>query len=255
MPIDMTLVAKGAQVSREGLLDQALHHRALEEKYRGALYAAGWTPQNSAEFNDCFEFLKTRIHETADARAVSKTDRQTEQNAITESKAFKRKLLLAFADLVAEGRVLPADYDLVRKSGQLDRSTPKILGYFAKIRGQIDKYDAALTPYFGGVSALSIFNTVQADLENAQSTQELNLKALPQETLKIYEMMGVLLMHIEKMNRLGKIAFDGQAPIIAEFNRDLLLRSRKPRRSASTVEPVVEQAITDKGDCEGEKTA
>lgn len=255
MPIDMNLVVKGTQVSREGVLDQVLHHRGLEAKYRIDLQAVGWTPANSTEFLDCFDYLKTRIHETADARADSKTDRQTEQYAITEAKGFKRKLLLGFADLAAEGRVLPADYDLVRKSGSLDRSTPKILGYFAKIRGQIDKYDAALTPYFSGVSALSIFNAVQAQLEDAQSAQELNLKALPQETLKIYEMMGRLLMLIEKINRLGKIAFDGDAATIGLFNKDLINRARKTRRSVSTVGPVSETIEDKASDCEGEKIA
>jgi len=244
MPIDMELVAKGMQVSRKGLLDQALYHQGLEAKHRGALMAAGWTPENSAEFSRCLEFLKAQIHKTEDARAESRTDTQNEQAAITESKAFKRKLVTGMKDLHVEKRVLDADYDLVRYSGRLDRSTPKILAYFAKIRGQVEKYDALLTPYFGGTSALTIFNEVQQRLEAAQTVQEVNLKALPQETLKIYEAMGRMLWLIEKMNRIGRIAFDGQAAIIAEFNKDLILRARKTR-SKSTVEPVTEQATED----------
>lgn len=240
MTISMDFVAKGIQVSRVGLLDQALYHRALEAKYRAALQRAGWASAHSVEFIDCFEYLKTHIHDTADARAESKTDREVEQEAISDAKAFKRKLLLGFMDLSAERRVLAADYDLVRKSGRLARSTPKILGYFAKIRGQIEKYDSHLAPYFDGASALSIFDRVRSNLENAQSKQELNLKALPQKTLKIYETMGRLLMLIEKMNRAGKIAFDGEAHIIGEFNKDLLNRARQKRRAVSTVETVAE---------------
>lgn len=258
MPIDMNLVLKGTQTSREGLLDQSLHHKGLEAKYLSALLNSGWTLANSREFLDDFDYFKARIHQVADARADSKTDRHNEQSAITEAKSFKRKLLLGFADLSVERRVLPADYDLVRKSGRLERSTPKILGYFAKIRGQVEKYDAALAPYFGGTSALSLFENVRAALEDAQGTQELNLKALPQETLKLYEVMGRLLTAIEKMNRIAKIAFDGQALVIAEFNKDLLNRARKARRSASTVEPVDNADTGEAGACEtgeGEKTA
>lgn len=237
MPINMKFVSKGAQVSRDGLMDQALYHQGLERKHRGALQAAGWTPENSAEFARCFDYLKTQIHATHDARAESKTDTQEEQASVTEAKAFKRKLVGAMKDLHVEERVTDADYELVFNSGELGRSTPRILGYLAKIRGQVERYDRALTPYFGGTSALAIFNEVQQRLEATQRKQELNLESLPQETLKIYEAMGRLLWLIEKMNRIGRIAFDGQAHIAAEFNKDLILRARRPRKK-SVVEPV-----------------
>lgn len=241
MPIDMDLANKGVRYARRAVLDQTLYHLELDLKYRGALRAAGFTQASSDELVDNFERLKKHIHETADARAESQTNTHDEQIAIDEAKAYKRKLVYGFADLVADGRVLPADYKLVSESGSLDRSTPKILAYFAKIRGQVTKYDSDLSPYFGGTSALSIFDTVQAQLERTQGIQELNLKALPEQTLRIYETMGRLVSIFEKMNRIGKIAFDGQAQIIGEFNKDLLRRGRKSR-AKSVIEPVGNEA-------------
>ena len=173
----------------------------------------------------------------------SKTDRENEQAAITEAKTFKHKLANAFVDLHNDRLVPTPDYELVRKSGKLDRSTPKILAYFVKIRGVVEKHDRALSRHFGGRSALSIFNDVVKRLETAQSIQEVNLKALPQETLKLYEAMWRLLMLIEKMNRIARIAFDGQPHIVAEFNKKLLLRAHK-RRSSSRVEPVADEMAT-----------
>lgn len=251
MPTDMELVKKGLTVTRSGLLDQTAYQIELEAKYRGALNAAGWTATDSAELVDQFASLKTQMAETIEARADSKMDRQNEQSAINEAKAYKRKLILGFANLLAEGRVSTADYDAIYKTGPLGRVPRKILQYFANTRGLVSKYDAELSPYFGGTSAVSLFDAVHIQLERAQSVQELNLKALPQETLKIYEMMGRLLVLIEKMNRVGKIAFDGQARIIAEFNKDLLLRSRSPR-TKSTVEPVGNVGMNEDTACKTE---
>lgn len=241
MPIDMDLAKKGTRCSRAALLNQSLYHLELQARYGASLGGAGWTAANAAELVDQYEYLKTRIHETADARAGSQTHTQNEHRAVDDAKAFKRKLTYGFADLHAEGRVLDADYKLVRESGSLLRSTPKIIAYFTKIRGQVSKYDADLAPYFGGTSALSIFDSVLSQLEHAQGTQELNLAALPQETLKLYEAMGRVLTLIEKMNRIGRIAFDGQARIVAEFNKDLLLQAQKPRRTQSAVEPTADK--------------
>jgi hypothetical protein len=36
---------------------------------------------------------------------------------------------------------------------------------------------------------------------------------------------------IEDLNRVGKVAFEGHAVIIGEFNKDILLKARKERGS------------------------
>src|SRR5690606_7883312 len=187
MPFDMFLVAKGTTVSREALLDQALYSLGVEKKYRPFLLAAGWTLDDSSGFHGSVDHLKTLIHTTHDARAESKTNTEEEQEAITDAKSFKRKFVYGMKVLHGDQLVPTADYDLVRKSGTLERSTPKILAYFAKIRGQVEKHEAALSRFFGGASPLAIFNEVEGRLAAAQQKQEMTLEALPQETLRLYE--------------------------------------------------------------------
>lgn len=245
MPTDMELVKKGMTVPRAGLLDQAIYHVQLEAKYHAALIAAGWTVANRGELRDAYEFLKTTMAETWDARTVSQTERVNEQSAVGEAKALKRKLVHAFRDLLADQRLESADYNRIYRSGILGRSSKNFIDYFAGIRNTVTRFDTELTPYFGGTSPLVEFDAVLAQLEQTQSTQELNLKALPQETLRVYEAKGRLLSLIEKVNRIGKIAFDGQAPVIGEFNKDLLLRARQKRRTTSAVEPVTDNAMNE----------
>lgn len=247
MPIDMEFVKKGLTVPRDGLLDQSNLHIRLEAKYHVALIAAGWTVANRADLQAAYDFLKTTMAETWDARVLNQTERATEQSVIGDAKALKRVLVHAYRDLLADKQVEPADFKKIYQSGTLGRSSRAFIDYLAGIHATVTRHDTLLAPYFGGTSPLTHIGSVLSDLEDAQGLQELNLKALPQETLKVYEAKGRLLSLIEKMNRIGKIAFDGQAEIIAEFNKDLILRARKPR-TKSTVEPVGEAAIQNEGE-------
>lgn len=247
MAIDMKMVNKGANVPRKGLLDQARYHRELGRKYAGALRAAGWTPAHDEAFCKAHEILESQMAATVEARSDSREDSKVEQAGIDEAKAFKRKLVRAFILLHDDGVVRDDDRKVIERSGTLRRSTPAILDYFALIRDKVSLYDRDLAPFFGGQSASEILHRVKKQLDFAQGRQELNLAALPQETLKVYEAKGMLLSMIERMNHIGKIAFDGQAPVIAEFNKDLLLRARK-RRTQSTVEPVGEAPVANEED-------
>lgn len=238
--IDMKLAAKGQRVPRIGLLDQGRYHIDLEARYSAELYRAGWRPEDTSEIADMVALLDTQHAETIEARADSKADSRHEQSSIDEAKSCKRKLVLAFTDLYADGLVMPEDFDIVRKSGDLRRSAPRISAYLADVRKPVEKYAPLLERYFNGQCALSIVDAIKAELDSAQSKQEVNLATLPQETLKIYEIKGRLLSRIERMNRCGKIAFDGQAHIIGRFNKDLIRRARLKRRTQSGIEPLSE---------------
>ncbi len=237
MAFDMKLVEKGRKVPRKGLLDQARHHMVLERKYRGALQAAGWTAQHGAQLRDCYDLLESQMAATVEARSDSRENRVVEQGWIDEAKAFKRKLVRAFIILHHDGIVRDDDRKVIEQSGSLRRSTPAILEYLALIHDKVARYDRELSPFFGGASALAILERTKSGLAETQGIQEAALTALPQETLRVYEAKGRLLSLIERMNHIARIAFDGQAHIIAEFNKDLILRARK-RRSQSTVETV-----------------
>lgn len=236
MSLDMKLVKKGERQPRLDLLDQGRKHLELESRYRGALRAVGWTAEMTAQLSDAVDVLDAKHAEALEKRADSKADTRREQQWVDEAKVFKRKLVIAFDDLYDDGLVRQEDYDIVKRSGRLGRSPVRISAYLADIRKQVEKY-APLLVEFGGRDALARLDYVKAELDAAQSQQETSLSELPQETLKLYETKGRVLVLIEKMNRRARLAFDGQAHILGLFNKDLILRARR-RRSSSVVEPI-----------------
>jgi hypothetical protein len=101
----------------------------------------------------------------------------------------------------------------------------------------VKKLESLLKEYLGGESALASLTKAKQNLDEADAVQEITLAGLPQETLKIYETKGRVLEAIEDINRLAKNAFDGQATLIAQFNKDILLRARKERAPAEEEAP------------------
>jgi hypothetical protein len=74
-------------------------------------------------------------------------------------------------------------------------------------------------------------------------TQENARAALPEETANIYVLAGEILDAVETVNRIAKIAFDGRAEIMAQFNKDLTLRGGKTRKETAAVEDEESQAV------------
>lgn len=255
MSPDTELIEKGIRVHRLGLIDQSLRHLELYEKYSVVLKQYGWTDALTTEFADAITLVRSERAAAIEARTVSKDNRDREQAAVTNSKAFKRRIVHAAEDLHADRQISAHVLNGIVRSGKLRRSSTLIAGYLTDIRPHVKEAALLFDTYFGGESSLDMLDGLVAELDAAQGIQEANYKLLPLETQKVYEAKGRLLMLIEKMNRIAKIAFDGDAAMIGLFNKDLINRARKTRRAASTVEPVGE-AIEDKaGDCEGEKIA
>ena len=71
------------------------------------------------------------------------------------------------------------------------------------------------------------------NLGESQGTQEQALTSMPQDTLKLYETKGRLLTSIERVNKIAKIAFWDRKDLSAQFNKDVLNRSRKARKTAA----------------------
>ncbi len=63
-------------------------------------------------------------------------------------------------------------------------------------------------------------------LKAADTSQEVTLSGLPQDTLAVYMTKGKVLEMIEDMNRIAKNAFKGQPERVAEFNKEVLKRAR-----------------------------
>src|SRR5690606_31587801 len=131
--------------------------------------------------------------------------------------------------------------------GTLGRSPALIAAYLTRITPAVERLDAELAPFFGGARPAEILADVRTRLVEANTEQELQLASLPVETLRVYEAKGRLLEDIEDLNRAGRSAFDGNAEMAAPFNKDLILRERKKRRTKSEVVPIA------KAGCETDK--
>lgn len=236
--IDYRLVAKGINVPLAGILDQARYHVRLIEKHEEDLFKKGWRRGDLHLLIVAIEEIDNERSRVLDARDESKANRLRQEEAVSQAKVFKADLVMAFDDLYFDERVDPQDRARARRTnGPLGRSPTAISKYLGDVRGVVEKHDALLRPYFDGQSALFELDSVKSELDIAQQIQEVDYKALPRETQKVYEAKGRALFLIEKANRIGKRAFAGQAEIIGRFNKDLLRRARRSRpRAASGVE-------------------
>lgn len=236
-------VRKGGNVPRLGLLDQARVHRELCEVHATRLREYGLTDDLIREFDEAIELVSSERAAAIEARTASKSNFVRQENVVTEAKALKRRLVLAFNDLRASRQLSAHVLRAITKSGRLRRSPTLISGYFTDIRPHVEQHAERLKPYFGGVCPLVRVDAIVAELDSAQATQEADLSALPLETRKVYEAKGRLLVIIEKINRIAKIAFDGDEMTMAVFNKDLLDRARQKRRSMSKVELLGSDAL------------
>ena len=55
-------------------------------------------------------------------------------------------------------------------------------------------------------------------------------------TSALAQTKGRVLQAIEDINRLAKNAFDGQAALVSQFNKDILLRARQEKKTDETTE-------------------
>jgi hypothetical protein len=236
MGIEMTLVKRGKSVPRDGLLDQARAQVELEARFRAPLAERGWTPELTTQLVDNTAIVDSELGAAIEARTASRANARREQGGVTDAKSFKRALVHAFNDLRADGVVSDDVYAAIRGAGTLRRSTTRVSGYLAAVEPHVQAHDAALRPYFKGQSALAELRTIKTELDSAQATQEVDYAALPLDTQRIYEAKGRVLSLIEKLNRIGKLAFDGDATTLALFNKDLILRARKSRGAEAPAE-------------------
>lgn len=247
--IDYKLAKKGINVPLAGILDQGRYHARLIEKYEAELVKRGWGREDLRMLILAIEDIDSERSRVLDARDESKANRQRQEAAVSEAKAFKADLVMAFDDLYFDELVEPQERMRARTTnGRLGRSPTAISKYLGDVRSLVEEHDALLRSYFDGRSALMELDRVKSELDTAQQIQEVDYKALPRETQRVYEAKGRALFLIEKANRIGKRAFAGQAEIIALFNKDLLQRARRPRRAASGIESFEIADIAEPGD-------
>ena len=233
MTIDMRLAAKGEGEPREGLVQQGKAHITLAKDYAASLVESGWSDEDTAALEKDVAMLESTMASQAEDRAA---DDGRDSPALAEAKAFLRRLRLALPRALRES-VAGVNPQVFETNGALGRSPARISAHLAKIRPAVELLDEDLAKYFGGRKASHALDAVKTALDQGRPSeeQESGLAALPEEVLAIYEVKGRLLERIEDLNRAGKIAFEGQVETVGKFNKDILLRARRPRTGSNTV--------------------
>ena len=247
MSTDTQWAKKGKGQPRLGLVQQGKVSVGLGREYATQLASVGWSSQNTDAMAAAVTELESDISVQAENRAGQGDAYRGEQAGIDDAKRFLRLLSHALPAVLRDTSSGLTVSDFAGR-GEVARSTPKIIGYLTKIRPHVAALDSKLTPAFGGQSALAQLDRVKSELDAADTKQEVSVSALPADTAKLYVTKGKLLESIEDINHAGKIAFDGDATMIALWNKDILVRARRSRKNplpapGPTVNP--DQAATE----------
>lgn len=238
------LIKKGASVNLIGLRQEVPQHVKLGRHHETRLARAGWKPTLTDELELYGLELETAKSSQLEARTESRIKTKTESQLRNEAKRIIRHIRNALPDVLeeldeVEAEALRQDF----KVGEtIDRSTPRTVAYLTKTKKAVQRLDEAFRPYFDGESVYAMHSSVLDRLSGADAEQEFARAQLPADTRAFYELKGRALTLIEKMNRLAKNAFDGEAHTIGQFNKDLLLRATRSRAMPVVEEPAVDES-------------
>lgn len=249
MTLDSRLVKKGRNEPREGLIQQARVLVALAKQYEDPLKRFGWMPRDTDQLHTGMVLLDSEMSRQADERGVSLQATRDEHAAIDDAKEFIRRLRFALPRALRETCATGVSEESFAVHGKLNRSTPQISAYLTRILPAVVRLDQDLAPFFGGSAASKHLIMVKERLEKADTAQELQIASLPLDTARVCEAKGRVLELIEDLNRAGRSAFDGDAKMVALFNKDLLRRARTKRKVTGGAE-VTGDSEKEKG-CQG----
>lgn len=235
MKMDEELVKLGAKYPFAGVIDQLEYTTTLERKEGENLCEEGWVGADSKELNQVKAELEARKGEVIAERSDSKGLTRDEGQARSEAKAFKRKLDLKLPTFFEKNTVSGVTLADFKVGGTIGQSTPNLLAYFTKIRGNLAKIDDPLRPYFSNESPVVLLDKHAKALGGVQGEQETSRAALPQGTREVLALMGRAVRLINQFNRAGKARYDGDALKRAMFNKDILLRAvrKQPKKETA----------------------
>jgi hypothetical protein len=240
MTFDQDLIAKGMREPRIGLVQQGHVHLGLIAQHEAALVKSGWTAEEAVALRDGVASLDGMRAEQLDARADAKQSTVAQEQALGDAKAFIRRVRNAAPLAVADGAKagVVGSIEEFHSGRSIGRRVSSVVDYLGRLAGPVSKYDAQLARYLGSDEAPSAaLARVKAALQDADARQELKVAALPADTDALYETKGRVLTLIERVNRIAKLAFDGDARTIGLFNKDLVLRARGRRSEAAPPSP------------------
>jgi len=241
--IDERLARKGVGEPREGVAQQLRVSHKLWADNKAALKDAGFPEESGARLATLAEELDQTTAKQADARGVSKSKAQAEVNARVEGKRLKRKITNVVRVALRNKPVEGVTEESFQAGGPLGRNTAKVSSYFSKISAAAAKADASFASYFGGQKISALIAAAKKKLDDADAMQEVALGALPADTQKVYEAKGRGVELIEELNAVAKNAFDGNAGLTGQFNKDVLLRAREAQAKDARKEETLADGV------------
>ncbi|WP_437300395.1 hypothetical protein [Sorangium sp. So ce426] len=224
MAVGVRLVEKGRKEPRHGLVEQGRVHMELARRFSAELADNGWTRDKTLALEQMVAELSASPGPAISQGEARDAD-AAEWSAIGRAKAFLRRLRNAVPMALREtAAAWPSSVPL--HTGPLGRSAAGLSAHLSQLRPGVIALDGALRKYFKSRSAAEELDAVQRELDAASAREQAQLGDLPEDALFVSEAKGRLLELIEDLNRVGRIAFDGHAEIMWQFNKDVLLRAR-----------------------------
>jgi hypothetical protein len=231
--IDLRLAKKGRREPTDGLYEQSTVSAGLAHEKATDLARFGWTSAMTDALDADIKTLSLGIAQRLDVTGAARRASDDEQQAIADAKHFLRQMRNALPMVLRKTKVTDVNVEAFH-AGKVTRSVATMLVFLSSLQSVVAKLDADFAPYFEGKRASEILMKVLHALQGANVVQELKIDSLPSATLAILEVKGRVLESIEDLNRVGKIAYDGDAGTRARFNKDVLLRARKAQKAASS---------------------
>lgn len=234
--METRLISKGKSEPREGLVEQGRAQVALAKQYAAELAEHGFSQDDTAELDRAIATLESEPAVKveglgAEDSPAAAADPDVEADAISEAKAFVRRLRHSLPRVLRGQEGEGASGDPFHLEAPLRRAAPKIAAYLEKVRPSVTALDEKLSPHFKGGKATDALDAVKRKLDTVGGAGNIPHAGQSADTLAIYATKGRVLELIEDLNRAGRSAFDGQAEIAAKFNKDILLRARKKLRA------------------------
>lgn len=237
-------IAKGRREPPAELAQQGAATREAMTLHETTLRRFGLTDARRQALIENVEALFKMIAQGFAQREEGRGATRQRDRELAAAKAHIRVLQQAVPMAIADARrandsSVSMDTDEAFLIRGLGRKASGVVQYLLRVEGLVELLDPYLKPFFEGRSALEQHRALRGALSDAEAVQDTTLGQLQVATQDYYAVKGRLLEAIEDVNRIGRIAFDGNATVAAVFNKDVLLRGRRRRAPVPTpgVEP------------------
>jgi hypothetical protein len=232
MALDMAMVRKGNRDSTRAVNELGETAFANATTYKSILVKHGLPEAWFTQMPIYLELLKEARGTQAEMREESIDATRAEGSVYADAKKLVRRIKTAGELALRDAPIAGVTLDTFKR-GTVGKTAAEVADYLAKLRPAVALADEALKQYFEQKSALAELDRTHSALVHASGEQEAKRARAPVETQALYEVQGKIIDLVERLNLVARIAFDGQAELLAIFNKDILLRYRRSRAGAA----------------------